>query len=89
MSDYDPQSLNAMLSRIIERLDKQDRESADHRREVKETLQEIKAQTTLTNGRVTWIERWIEAFKARMGTIVFIGSALVSLVAWVIERVWQ
>ncbi len=84
---YDPNSLNAMLSRIIERLDRQDLSSEVYRAEVRQTLSEIKEQTVRTNGRVTWIERWIETFKAKTAVVVFFGSAAVSLVGWYVTNV--
>ena len=65
MSTYNPNSTDAMLSRIMERLDEQD-----------ETLKRIEAQTIKTNGRVTKLEG--EHWKQRgfiLGISVF-GSAL-------------
>jgi hypothetical protein len=96
---YDPHSPNAMFSRIIERMDQQaseartyreetKREAREYREEVKLTLAEIKTQTTLTNGRVTKIERWIAAFKTKTGMVVFFGSGLVSVVWWFATNVW-
>jgi hypothetical protein len=83
---YDPQSQNAMFSRIIQRLDQQDRDSAIHRSEVTGILTEIRTETRKTNGRVTTIEQWINTTKAKVALVVLIGSIFVSAAAWLIER---
>jgi hypothetical protein len=84
---YDPHSLNAMLSRIIERLDRQDLSSEVYRAEIRQTLSEIKEQTVRTNGRVTFIERWIDSFKAKTAVVIFFGSGAVSLISWYVTNV--
>jgi hypothetical protein len=86
---YDPQSQNAMFSRIIQRLDQQDRDSVIHRTEVTGILTEIRTETRKTNGRVTVIEQWINTTKAKIALMVLLGSTFVSVAAWVFERVWK
>lgn len=69
MSDYNPNSTDSTFAMIIQRLDSQDRTAAEYRASLKEAicrqekmLQEIKAQTEKTNGRVNTLEqeRWYQ-----------------------------
>lgn len=85
---YDPQSTNAMFSRIIERLDRQDRDSFAHRGEMKEILTEIREQTQKTNGRVTAIEQWVAVHKAKVAAVVFVGSSIASFIWWLVQKLW-
>ena len=71
---YDPQSTDAMFSRIIERLDRQD-----------EVLKRIEAQTTKTNGRVSKLENWRTEIAAKVAVISGGVSALVGGVAWLLQ----
>ena len=56
---------------ILARLDYQDRQFADHRRETLETLHEIHVQAKETNGRVKALELW----KAKLdGASLMVGK---------------
>jgi hypothetical protein len=89
MSDsYDPHSHHALFSRIIQRLDAQDRESHAHREEVKSMLTDIRTETRLTNGRVSKLERWVDTSKAKVAGAAMVVSLIVSLVAWLVNRYW-
>jgi len=67
---YDPNSPDAMFSRILEKLDEQDK-----------ILARIESQTTKTNGRVSKLEN--EHWKQRgfILAISFVGSALWALIS--------
>jgi hypothetical protein len=54
--NYNPTSLDSVLSTIIKRLDDQDEVTEQHHAENKKVLVEIKEQTTKTNGRVLALE---------------------------------
>lgn len=62
---YDPNSVDAMFSRIEQRLDSQD-----------QVLARIEEQTTKTNGRVTALERdkWVQ--RGAVGVIAVIAAPL-------------
>lgn len=69
MSDFNPNSTDSVFAMIIQRLDNQDKTAAEYRSSLKEAisrqekmLQEIKAQTEKTNGRVDALEqeRWYQ-----------------------------
>jgi hypothetical protein len=64
MNSYDPNSVDAMLSRILQRLDEQDK-----------VLVRIEEQTTKTNGRVSALEKdkWIQ--RGAVGVVVVMVSA--------------
>jgi hypothetical protein len=76
MSDYDPHSMDAMFSRVLARLDSQDR-----------ILLEIRDEVKKTNGRVSSIEQWRTAMKARIAVIVGLVSAAATI-AWEAVKVW-
>lgn len=60
------------MAQILARLDKQDREQAEHRRdlqEIKGTAKRVEAQVTATNGRVTELERESIERKAREAVV--------------------
>lgn len=71
---YDPQSTDAMFSRIIQRLDAQD-----------EILRRIEAQTVKTNGRVSSLERWRDVTMAKVAVMSAGVSSAVALGAWLIK----
>ena len=59
---------NGDIAAILSRLDAQDREQADHKRdlrEIKDTAKRVERQVNETNGRVTELERESIARKAR------------------------
>lgn len=76
---YDPNSQNAMLSRIIERLDKQDASSRDWREEIFNILSEIRTETRKTNDRVSALEQWHATLKANRRLLLWIGSGAASM----------
>lgn len=86
VQNYDPNSFTALLSRIIERLDRQDEESTLARSEMKGLLTEIRTETRKTNGRVTVIEQWIMTTKAKVAILSLIGGGAVTAAVWVIEK---
>lgn len=53
---YDPHSTNAMFSRILTRLDEQDRNALEHRREMKETVSSFQTNIRSTDDRVHRLE---------------------------------
>ena len=69
MNDFNPNSMDSTFAMIIQRLDNQDKLAAEYRASLKEMiglqnviLQEIKAETKRTNGRVTSLEneKWFQ-----------------------------
>jgi hypothetical protein len=81
--DFNPFSTDAQFAKIIERLDRQDRETERHHSENKKTLSAIRDQTTITNGRVTKLEKkWIYVAGLIIGGWFVIG------VVWVVFTHW-
>lgn len=72
---YDPNSSDAMLSRIMARLDSQD-----------ETLRQILAEVKRTNGRVTKLETTGEVSKAQIAVISVGVSSLIGAAGWVASQ---
>lgn len=66
-----------MFAKIIERLSQQDRATELKHRENKEVLENILAQTTATNGRVTRLE---ENRKYALGWIA--GVSFFAMILW-------
>lgn len=54
---YQPHSVDAMFSRVMNRLDNQDHSYGEHRAELNKRLDEILAEQRKTNGRVSALER--------------------------------
>jgi hypothetical protein len=55
-NDYNPNSSSAMFSKILERLDSQDRTDVDYRFGMIARMDKIQASVDKTNGRVTKLE---------------------------------
>jgi len=72
--DYNPQSVDAMLSRILQRMDAQD-----------ELAVKILDQVTLTNGRVTVLERIWAILKAQVVAVSAAVSCIIGAVVWAIQ----
>jgi hypothetical protein len=70
---YDPQSADAMFSRIIQRLDSQD-----------VLLTRIDAGVAKTNGRVSALEKWRDVVTAKTALIASVVSGGVGVLVWVI-----
>jgi hypothetical protein len=83
VADFNPFSSDAQFAKIIERLDRQDRETERHHCENKKTLSAIREQTTLTNGRVTKLEKkWIYAAGLVVGGWFVIGVVWAVITHW-------
>lgn len=74
--NYDPNSTDSMLSRILERMDAQDAK-----------LESIHAQVILTNGRVKLLEIWRDELKGKVTILAGILSVGISaLTHWFLKR---
>jgi hypothetical protein len=74
--NYDPNSTDSMLSRILERMQAQD-----------DKLQTILDQCVKTNGRVSKLEVWRDQLHGNITVVVGVFSTAVSAItAWVIKR---
>jgi hypothetical protein len=74
--NYDPNSTDSMLSRILERMQAQD-----------DKLQTILDQCVKTNGRVSKLEVWRDQLHGNITVVAGVFSAAVSAItAWVIKR---
>lgn len=71
---YDPNSTDAMFSRVLQRLDTQDT-----------TLTEILAEVRKTNGRVKSLEEWRLVTKVKVATVSALVSAGVGGMIWVVS----
>ncbi len=69
--DYNPSSTDAMFSRLMARLDGQDK-----------TLEEILREVRRTNGRVTKLETAKEVTAGRIALISFLATGFLGVVAW-------
>jgi hypothetical protein len=69
---YDPNSTDAMFSRVLNRLDTQD-----------DTLKQILAEVKKTNGRVTKIETENAITKGKVAAVSALVSGVVAIIGWV------
>jgi hypothetical protein len=76
-NDFNPNSLNATLARIIA-----GQEEANRKADL------IIEQVTKTNGRVTALETWRDIVKAKVLLIATICSAVVTGGAWIISHLF-
>ena len=83
---YDANSNDAMFSRIIAKLEEQDRAAASSRTELIGVLREVRDEVKKTNGRVTSLEKWRTVVNAKVTTIAAAVSVAASLAAWIVER---
>ena len=73
--DYDPNCINAMFSRIMERLDSQDSANSGYRNTVTEELGAIRKAVEHTNGRVAELEGDSKLMKGGIAAVTAIISA--------------
>jgi cytochrome c-type biogenesis protein CcmH/NrfG len=88
MSDFNPNSPDAVFSRILAKLEEQNRSASETRSEFLAILTEIRAEVKKTNGRVSAIERWRAEIKGKTAMLATAVSAAVGLGAWLVERLW-
>ncbi len=74
---YDPNSQDSVFTRIMEKLEKLDKQT-----------DRIEHQVRLTNGRVTGLERWKDVITAKVAGVAAVTSVLIGGLAWVLERFW-
>lgn len=86
MPDFNPNSSDAVFSRILQRLEEQDSVASKTRVEFLQVLGDIKEQTTKTNGRVGKLERWQTEVKAKVAVVAMAASGVVSFLAWLIDH---
>lgn len=88
MSDFNPHSTDAVLSRILEKLEAQNTAAAETRGEFLGVLREIRDEAKKTNGRVSALERWRAELRGKTATLATVISAAVGFGAWLLERLW-
>ena len=88
MSDFNPNSPDAVFARILAKLEEQNRSASETRAEFLAILTEIRAEVKKTNGRVSAIERWRAELKGKTATLATVVSCTVGLAAWLLERLW-
>ena len=72
---YDPQSSDAMFSRVMQRLDNQDT-----------TLDKILLEVRKTNGRVTSLETTRAVTRGQIALISLLVSGAFAFVSWVFTK---
>lgn len=78
--------MDSMFSRIMERLDAQDRMHVNARNAQAEDSKKLLAAVEDMDGRTTILERWKDVSDARVTLVGGIVAGLVSLGAWLIEH---
>ena len=84
--DFNPNSADAVFSRILQRLDQQDALAEKRNTEQTQFLKEIKEQCVKTNGRVTSLEKWKAVVTAKVTTVSALVSSTVAVIAWAISH---
>ena len=77
--DFNPNSLDSMLTRVLSRLDEQDRTAEKTNADFLLVLSEIRTEAQKTNGRVTKLERWRDVVTAKTSIIAAGLSLCVTL----------
>jgi len=75
---YDPNSDDAMFSRIEQKLE-----------ELLARTARIEQQTIKTNGRVTLLETWQTDVRARIAVVALVVSGLGTVAMQVVMRLWE
>ena len=78
-NDFNPNSLDSMLTRVLSRLDEQDRTAEKTNADFLLVLSEIRTEAQKTNGRVTVLERWRDVVTAKTAVIAGVLSVCVTL----------
>lgn len=73
--DFNPNSPDAMFSKVLQRLDTQD-----------EILGRIERGVAKTNGRVTVLERWRDVTTAKTAVIASVISLMVGIASWLFSH---
>jgi len=89
MEEYNPNSTPALLATILARLDAQEQRHDERIEGLRALMEEIKVQTTLTNGRVTKVEKWRDSYVARASGIALAASMGAAGVAWVVNLLFS
>ena len=77
MSDYNPNSIDAMLARVLQRLDSQDAK-----------LEAIHGDVKKTNGRVLSLESWRSELRGKTAVVAGAISVMGTIVAeWMWNRI--
>jgi len=79
---YDPNSSDSMFSRVLTRLDEQDRNTSKTNAEFLLILNDIRSEARRTNGRVTKLETAQEVGKAKIAVLATAVSAAVGVAGW-------
>ena len=83
---YDPNSPDAMFSRILAQISEQAKATSDHRAELLAVLHDVRTELRITNGRVNGLERWRDVISARVAVIASVTSFIMGGIAWAIQR---
>lgn len=83
---HDPRSMDSMFSRIMERLEAQDRMHVNARDEQRQANEKIIARIDASDARTTLLERWKDVSDARVTVIGAVIAGAVSVGAWLIEH---
>lgn len=84
---YNDKSLDAVVTRIIDKLDEQDRRFEDKCTEDRLAFKAIMDKQDVTNGRVTKLENWRISSKTRMATYTFLIATFgAGAATWFVEK---
>lgn len=85
---FNPNSTDAMFARILARLEEQDRTKVTTDAQFLAVLNEIRAEAKITNGRVTGLEDWRTATKAKLAVVSASVSAVVAAFVWIADKLF-
>ncbi len=83
---YEPNSVNAMFARVLERLDRQDADSLDYRDEMKDLMHKASDEWKALGDRVSSLELTRTEHRAKGSMLILIASALTTGLAWFLEH---
>lgn len=87
--DFEPNSINTMLGRILERIDNADVSAADYRLEMRQAMEGLRKELTPIVTDVNELKTWRRESAARVSVLVLFGSALTNCAAWIVEHLWS
>lgn len=78
-------SPDSMFTRILGRLDDQDRSATEWRKDLKQFMTEIQAEMTAIKTEVEKLKRWRLTIKTRIALLIVLGASAATFIGWALN----
>ncbi len=87
--EYNPNSMNAIVSRILERMDQQDEFVSARMDQQDAVLNRVEANLGKYDSRTTALERWKDVSNAKAGAIGGVVAMVITAGAWLWDHLFS